>query len=476
MDLVEVYTTSVAKIQSWTETASTHALSFERQRCQAAADNESSVLQDKHNAVFKQYAAWCSYLQQFCAALQLFHEMIDDRSMEGFLECCEQTTQTIKGLLSGVTLSEAHEAHMRYSAEFLDGLIEVLRGRQEHARKTQEERERDEEREAILRERIVHQSNEDFWEEYDKLSSESLDPIERKVLLEERTRRKAGRAQGSLQESWREKPAMAEEDEQGTQEERSKRRDMNDWQAQRLLSRSMLRQIMQELVEEELRDSKGTILTGQQVEEPQLQLQNVTIADEAWHVKRIAGQDGRIAELQRYANRVVQYLTYSILGQHADQVLARIKGCKFSELLLRYEDCLKVVGWSDHNPFLDVQLIEALIYAFTQADNDSIMDVALAMHKNLQVLLQLQTNVGDERIPYSSLRATSTIIIADANAGFATTKHDWCGMGAFLQSYAQYRDVQELNRAKILDFAGARCQLGPALASPERGTTFHIFW
>ena len=89
----------------------------------------------------------------------------------------------------------------------------------------------------------MHQSNEDFWEEYDNLSSESLDPIERKVLLEERTRRKAGRAQESLQEFWREKPAMAEEDGQETQEERSKRRDMTDWQAQRLLSRSMLRQV-----------------------------------------------------------------------------------------------------------------------------------------------------------------------------------------------------------------------------------------
>ena len=111
-----------------------------------------------------------------------------------------------------------------------------------------------------------------------------------------------------------------------------------------------------------------------------------------------------------------------------------------------------------------------------QADSDDSMDVALAMQKNLQVLLQLQTNVGDERIPYSSLRATSTIIIADANAGFATTKHDWCGIGAFLQSYAQYRDVHELNKAKILDFAVARSHLGLALTSPERDTTFHIFW
>ena len=123
-----------------------------------------------------------------------------------------------------------------------------------------------------------------------------------------------------------------------------------------------------------------------------------------------------------------------------------------------------------------MQFIEALIYAFTQADDDSIMDVAMAMHTKLQLLLQLQTNVGDERIPYSSLRATSTIIIADANARFSTTKHDWCGMGAFLQSYAQYRDVQELNRAKILDFAGAMRQLGTVVANPERGITFHIFW
>ena len=189
---------------------------------------------------------------------------------------------------------------------------------------------------------------------------------------------------------------MAEEEGQETPEERLKQRDMNDWQAQRLLSRSMLRQIMQELMEEELRDSKGASLTGQQVMEPQLQPYNVTI-EEAWHVKRVAGQDGRIAELQRYADRVVQYLTYSILGQHSDQVLARIKGCKFSELLRRYEDCFKVVGWSDHSPFLGVQLIEVLIYAFTQDSSDAIMEVALAMHRNLQVLLQLQTNVGGRK-------------------------------------------------------------------------------
>ena len=60
-----------------------------------------------------------------------------------------------------------------------------------------------------------------------------------------------------------------------------------------------------------------------------------------------------------------------------------------------------------------MQFIEALIYAFTQADDDSIMDVAMAMHKNLQVLLQLQTNVGDERIPQASRQPSTTGVVWD---------------------------------------------------------------
>jgi hypothetical protein len=143
---------------------------------------------------------------------------------------------------------------------------------------------------------------------------------------------------------------------------------------------------MQELVDEERRDSNKETLMGQQDGKLQLQLHNVTISDEAWHVKRIADQDGRFAELQRYVNRVVQYLTSCILGQHSDQVLARIKGCKFSELLRRYDDCLKVMGWMDHNPFIDVLLIDALVCVFAQAGDEPIVDVAAAMHESLRVL------------------------------------------------------------------------------------------
>ena len=84
-------------------------------------------------------------------------------------------------------------------------------------------------------------------------------------------------------------------------------------------------------------------------------------------------------------------------------------------------------------------MVEALICIFTQAGNDPILDAAEAMHEELRVLLQLQTNVCDERIPYPLLRTTPTIIIADASAGFSTTKYDWCGIGTYLQAYARYR-------------------------------------
>jgi hypothetical protein len=49
-------------------------------------------------------------------------------------------------------------------------------------------------------------------------------------------------------------------------------------------------------------------------------------------------------------------------------------------------------------------------------------------------------------------------------------------MGAFLQSYAQYRDVRDLNQEKILDFASARRQFGAITSNLERSATFHIFW
>jgi hypothetical protein len=207
-DLVNIFTASLRNIRDWTEAARAWALPAERKIYQDAVDSESSILQDKRNAILQHYAVWCPYVQQFCEALHSFHEEIDERSIDEFIECCKQTAKTIQGLLQGVKMTEAHEDHLRGSMEFLEGMVAVLRGRQERARKTKENRERDEEKEAAFREQIVCKSDEDFWDEYDRLRAQSLDPIEQKVLLEERTRRKAKQVQKSQQESWRDKPAM----------------------------------------------------------------------------------------------------------------------------------------------------------------------------------------------------------------------------------------------------------------------------
>jgi hypothetical protein len=51
----------------------------------------------------------------------------------------------------------------------------------------------------MFREQVVCKFDEDFWEEFDRVSLESCDPIERKVLLEEHTRRKALKAKEAAQ-------------------------------------------------------------------------------------------------------------------------------------------------------------------------------------------------------------------------------------------------------------------------------------
>ena len=76
----------------------------------------------------------------------------------------------------------------------------------------------------------------------------------------------------------------------------------------------------------------------------------------------------------------------------------------------------------------------------------------------------------------SSAPHTKTVIMSDVRAGFAITKYDWCGMEAFLQSYAQYTDIHELNTERNLDFVTVGTRLGAILYKPMRGMTFHIFW
>ena len=267
VDIVRVYVTSIDNVRSWREQADRVAAdSTARQRYQTAADNEAGTTDEKRRKVLKQYAECCPYVQQFCEALFVFEKDIDDRSIDDYLECCKETMEAINETLRGAFLSEGHIIHMKSSAEFLEGMIRHLRHHQECARKTKEECEREEEREVALREQLRQQSDDDFWEEYDRRISRLPDPLERKVLLEERLRRKTKQDKESRQGSWRNQPAMAGEDPQTNQEERSRQNDINDWQAQRLLSRSALRQIVQELIDEGVNNPEKTIASGRQDE------------------------------------------------------------------------------------------------------------------------------------------------------------------------------------------------------------------
>ena len=68
-DHLTIYAVSVTNIRNWTETARANAHNSEGKRYQAAADNDMFVMKDKYKDIFRKYAEWCPYLQQFCEAL-----------------------------------------------------------------------------------------------------------------------------------------------------------------------------------------------------------------------------------------------------------------------------------------------------------------------------------------------------------------------------------------------------------------------
>ena len=264
----------------------------------------------------------------------------------------------------------------------------------------------------------------------------SLDLWERKVRMDQRARRKLKQQQDLRAKSGGDGPAPEGDDPLAKSESRSKQEDIDDWQAQRLLSRNTLRQMIQEVIDDGTDQSERTCVSVNE------QTLGAVIPDEAWHVKRVPHENEQVFELQRYVMRVVQYMAYCICGQQTGQLLAKIKGCQFAELLCRYDDCIRIAKWTEHNPFLDSSLIKMLICVFTHAAGHPIEEVAEILLRDLRVL---QTGVCEERIRYPQLRMTKTIIISDVVAGFAITKYDWCGMAAFLRSYAQYSDILELN-------------------------------
>jgi hypothetical protein len=274
---------------------------------------------------------------------------------------------------------------------------------QDQVRRSKEERKREEEQESTLREELLKQSDEDFWEEYDRRSGRDLAIWERKLLTEEKMKRKLKqqRTQSEVQDG------------DGLMEEPPKSHIVSeaDWQAQRLHAHDALQQMLQEEIDEASEQSERTVISG--AEQPQLQLQDVMTPDEAWHVKRLANKNECVAELQRYVMRVVQYLTYSICGRHAEQHLARIKGRSFGELLRHYQECIRIAKWEKHNPFLEKSVIEVVTYASEHADSDQVRKWNKSVHEELKRILRLQTGVCDAWVSYSSIRATKTIIISD---------------------------------------------------------------
>ena len=58
-DLVNVDTTSLKNIRTWTEAAHAQALPADKNSYLDAADRESTILLDKRNAVLQHYAVWC---------------------------------------------------------------------------------------------------------------------------------------------------------------------------------------------------------------------------------------------------------------------------------------------------------------------------------------------------------------------------------------------------------------------------------
>ena len=91
----------------------------------------------------------------------------------------------------------------------------------------------------------------------------------------------------------------------------------------------------------------------------------VITQDEAWGIQDVSGCDRRVAELDRYIARVVQYLTYCIAGQESGEMLSRAKGFSIDELISLYVEYINILGWSDENPFVNHKILLALCKIFS---------------------------------------------------------------------------------------------------------------
>jgi hypothetical protein len=145
--IIRAYVKSVKDVRSWREQAAGMAVSDpSRMNYQVAADAEADTIEHKREQVRAHYARWCPYMQRFCEAWSMSGKEVDDCSTDDYLACCRETMETIHEALQGGILSENYIAHLNASMEFFEGTIRQMQFCQDRARRTKEEREREEER------------------------------------------------------------------------------------------------------------------------------------------------------------------------------------------------------------------------------------------------------------------------------------------------------------------------------------------
>ena len=188
--IVRVYVQYIKHVRGWREQAAAMAPNnSSRSRYQTAADAEASSMEYKLEQVKEHYAHWCPYMQLFCEAWYHVGSEVEARSIEDYLTCCRETQETIREALHAGFLNESRTKHLRDSLQFFEDTVAQMQLCQDQARRTKEEREKEEEKEIALREKLQQQNDEDFWDEYDRCIDQSLASWERKVRMEECARR-----------------------------------------------------------------------------------------------------------------------------------------------------------------------------------------------------------------------------------------------------------------------------------------------
>jgi hypothetical protein len=235
--LVRVYAQAVELIRRNREQAQRMARhDLRRRELQEAASNEEAALGHNLERVRIEYARWYPYVRVFCEGWSLYADEVEENLIGGYLVCCRETQETIREVLQAGFLNRDHVEYLNTNLQSLEDMEIQMRLHQEQMRRSKEVRQKEEEQENALREEFLQQSDEDFWEEYDRRSGRDLAAWERKLLTEEKLKRKL-RQQRMQSEK---------QDCDESTVEVSKLRVVNeaDWQSQRLQAHEALQQML----------------------------------------------------------------------------------------------------------------------------------------------------------------------------------------------------------------------------------------